>query len=242
MEDSSENKELETSTTNANATGAEEVETPKDEKDELIASLKKSLYNERKEKKQWEKIAKSKEYHDEELKREEQGIREKLKKSKSEFSDDTIDDLMEIFGKEQARNNIDRKERKVESEILELQRNPMYIDVDDYVDEMRPLMKKGLTAEQAYWAINGKNKLDSEVSKKTTQKEKEDKQKETKERANEAFVNDIPAGKSKQESYTEKERRIAKVNNISLEEARARSSAFTLDAILEANKKFKGGN
>lgn len=209
-----------------------------------MEELKKSLNWERGQRKNLEKelkeLKESRLAEDEEdIKQAEADIRAKFKNTKSGLSDDVIDDLMEVFGKTQAKTEVQNARRQVEKEILELQRNPLYIDVEEHGKEIRQLMKKGLTAEQAYWAIAGANKLTQTTQDSKEKEEKNKEQKLNKERAEQGFVDSVPAGDDKMPTYTEKERYIAKETGMSTEEVRARSKATTLSEIQALNAKFK---
>lgn len=209
-----------------------------------LEALQKSLNWERGQRKSLEKelkeLKESRLAEDEEdIKQAEADIRAKFKNSKSGLSDDVIDDLMEVFGKSQAKTEVQAARKKTEKEIMELQRNPMYIDVGEHLTEIRQLMKKGLTAEQAYWACVGESKFAKTTEKAKEKEEKEEKQKLNKERAEQGYVDGVPASDDKMPTYTEKERYIAKETGMSTEEVRARSKATTLEEIQALNSKFK---
>ena len=217
----------------------DELETLKKE----VADLKSSLNYERSERKRLSKELSSRAEDDaEEIKKAEAEMRAKLKEGKSQLSDETIDDLMATFGTAQATAQVKNARQNIEKEILELKRDSTYMNVEEYGTEIRAMMKKGLSAEQAYWAVAGADKYSN--SKAQEQKEVEDEQKKalTKERANEGYVNTKPAGEQAKEHYSSKDRAIADTLGISAEEAKARSkSSFSISEILDMNKKFKKG-
>ena len=101
-------EELENVVTNESM-NEEEVtnEVAPDARDEQIEQLKKALNAERAEKKTLKKQLQdlSKE-EEEEIQRAEEDIRKKLKNGKSELNDDVIEDLMNTFGKAQAKNQV----------------------------------------------------------------------------------------------------------------------------------------
>ena len=161
-------------------------------------------------------------------------MRATLKEGKSDLSDDVIDDLMKTFGSAQAAAQVKNEKQNIEKEIIELKRNPIYMDVEECGAEIRKLMKTGLSAEQAYWATKG------------AEKEKEEKAEQekalNKERAQEGYVTAKPTGAQDKEQYTAKERAIADTLEISPEEVKARSKqSFGINEILSMNKKFKKG-
>ncbi len=217
----------------------DELETLKKE----VADLKSSLNYERSERKRLSKELSSRAEDDaEEIKKAEAEMRAKLKEGKSQLSDETIDDLMATFGTAQATAQVKNARQNIEKEILELKRDSTYMNVEEYGTEIRAMMKKGLSAEQAYWAVAGADKYSN--SKAQEQKEVEDEQKKalTKERANEGYVNTKPAGEQAKEHYSSKDRAIADTLGISAEEAKARSkSSFSISEILDMHKKFKKG-
>ena len=217
----------------------DELETLKKE----VADLKSSLNYERSERKRLSKELSSRAEDDaEEIKKAEAEMRAKLKEGKSQLSDETIDDLMATFGTAQAQAQVRNAKQNIEKEILELKRDSTYMNVEEYGSEIRAMMKKGLSAEQAYWAVAGADKFTN--SKAQAEKETEDEQKKAlnKERASEGYVNTKPAGETEKEHYSAKDRAIADTLGISAEEAKARSkTSFSISEILEMNKKFKKG-
>ncbi len=205
-----------------------------------IADLKSALNYERSERKRLSKELSSREDDSEEIKKAENEIRAKLKSGKSNLNDDVVEDLMATFGKAQAVSQVKNAKQNIEKEIMELQRNPMYMDIAEHSGDIRNLVKNGLTVEQAYWALAGADKFSN--SKAQEKKEEEDGQKKAlnKERAGEGHVNTTPAGTQKEEQYNEKERTIADRLGITPEEAKVRSKkSFSIEDILEANEKFK---
>ena len=217
----------------------DELETLKQE----VANLKSSLNYERSERKRLSKELSSRTEDDsEEIKKAEAEMRAKLKEGKSQLSDETIEDLMATFGTAQATAQVRSAKQNIEKEILELKRDSTYMNVEEYGSEIRAMMKKGLSAEQAYWAVAGADKYSN--SKAQVEKETEDEQKKAlnKERASEGYVNTKPAGETEKEHYSAKERAIADTLGISAEEAKARSkTSFSISEILDMNKKFKKG-
>ena len=207
------------------------------------ANLQNALNYERSERKRLSKeLASRDDDESEEIKIAEAKMRATLKEGKSDLSDDVIDDLMKTFGSAQAAAQVKNEKQNIEKEIIELKRNPIYMDVEECGAEIRKLMKTGLSAEQAYWATKGAEKY----SNSTTQKEKEEKAEQekalNKERAQEGYVTAKPTGAQDKEQYTAKERAIADTLEISPEEVKARSKqSFGINEILSMNKKFKKG-
>lgn len=217
----------------------EELENEKDYKQE-IADLKSALNYERSERKRLSKELSSREDDSEEIKKAENEIRAKLKSGKSGLGDDAIEDLMAVFGKAQATAQVRNARQNIDKEILELKRDPTYIDIEDYSADIRNLVKNGLTVKQAYWTLAGEDKFSN--SKAQKQKEEEDNQKKAlnKERAEQGYVNTKPASETNKEQYSAKERAMADSLGITPEEAKARSkSSFSLSEILSTNEKFK---
>lgn len=154
-------------------------------------------------------------------------MRAKLKNGNSELSDEVIEDFVNVFGKAQAEESVKTKKQNIERDILELRRE--YMNVEERGEEVRDLMKKGLTAKQAYWAVFG-----GEVSIPETKDEVEE------ERKKEGYVETKPAGEEKRDTYSSRERTIADVVGKSPEEVRERSkNIMSIDSILNIKKKFK---
>ncbi len=227
-----------------NETENEEVATNEavgtDARDEQIEQLRKALNAERTEKKNLKKQLQnlSKE-EEEEIKLAEEDIRKKLKNGKSELNDDVIEDLMNTFGKAQAKNQVKSARKETEREIMELKRNPLYMDIEEYGADIRKLMKSGLTAEQAYWAVAGANKYSSKEAQKKAEAETEANKQLNKERASQGFVDVVPAGEEKKPTYSEREKAISRATGVSEEEIKVRTGAMDINQILEANRKFK---
>lgn len=217
----------------------EELETLKKE----VADLKGALNYERSERKRLSKELSSRsEDETEEIKKVENEMRARLKEGKSQLSDEAIDDLMATFGTAQATAQVRNAKQNIEKEILELKRDSTYMNVEEYGSEIRAMMKKGLSAEQAYWAVAGADKYSNSKAQEEKDTEDEKKKALTKERANEGYVNTKPAGEQEKEQYSAKDRAIADKLGISAEEAKARSkTSFSISEILEMNKKFKKG-
>ena len=214
------------------------------EKEVDVASLQKSLNWERGQRKSLEKelkaLKEAKAADDEEdIKAAEESIRTKLKNSKSGLADDVIEDLMDTFGKSQAKSEVAQAKREVERELMEMKRNPLYMDVEEYGKEIRQLMKKGLTAEQAYWAVAGEAKLTKTTESTKEKVQKEEAQKLNKERAEQGFVDTVSVGAEKMPTYTEQERYIASMTGMSVEEVRDRAKATTMEEIQKLNAKYK---
>lgn len=208
------------------------AEQEKDTTAEKIEQLTKALNEERGKRKSLEQKIKDSEKEDEaDIKDAEEEIRSVLKNSKSDFSDETIEDLMNAFGKTQAKNQVKAVKKEIEREIMELKRDSTYRDADEYGDDIRKLMKKGLSAEQAYWAVTGKDKLNSASSKDTKEEDKE--------RAAEGYVGGAEVGGDKKPTYSSYETEIAHQIGRTAEEVKMRSGALTISQIKAANEKFK---
>lgn len=208
-----------------------------------LNKIKASLNYERSERKRLEKELKaSKEDDSKAIADEEARIRAKLKNGKSSLDDDVIDDIMGAIGKEQAKANVRSARANIESQIMELKKNPEYMDVEEYGDEIRAMIKNGLSAEQAYWAVAGANKYSNSRTNFAKEEEKEQKKKENKERASEGYVDTKPSAGEKKEQYSARERAIADQTGRSVEEVHARNkNVLTIDEIVSINKKFKKG-
>ena len=203
------------------------------EVNDKVEQLTKALNEERGKRKSLEqKLKDSQKEEEEEIKNAEEEIREKLKNSESGFSDETINDLMEAFGKTQAKSQVKAAKKEIEREIMELKRDSTYRDVEEYGDDIRKIMKKtGLSAEEAYWTVAGKKKF----SEKGTEEDKKD----TKDRASQGYVGGTEVGGDRKPTYSSHETEIAQLSGRTAEEIKARSGALTISQIKAANEKFK---
>lgn len=206
------------------------------------ANLQSALNYERSERKRLSKELSAKEDDTEEIKKAEEKIRASLKSGKSDLSDDVIDDLMKTFGSAQATAQVKTAKQNIEKDIMELKRNPIYMDIEDCGSEVRNLMKNGLSAEQAYWAVKGAEKYSNSKAQEEEEIKAKEEQEKNKERAQEGYIKTGVTGNEPKEQYSAKERAIADTLGISPEEAKARTKPeLSIDEILGMNKKFKKG-
>lgn len=205
-----------------------------DESNLKIEQLQKSLNYERSRRKEAEKkLDNYNEDYQAEIKKAEEEIRATLKSGKSELSDDVIEDMMNAFGNKQAVAQVHQERQNLEQSLMELRRE--YEDVDEYTNDIKQLMKQGLTPEKAYWACAGKNFYSNYQKDDGKTKDKE----LNKERMEQGYPSSVPSTEEKKTTYTSKERAIAETTGKSVEEVRARSkTSFFLDDILTMNKKY----
>ena len=218
-------------------TGAENVTL--EDLNKKIESLTKSLNYERSKRKEAEKR-----FNDDskEIEAEKERIKAQLKSGKSGLDDDVINDIMNSLGNSVAEINVKQGKNNLDKQIMELMRDNEYSDAEQYADDIKDFIKKGLTVEQAYWAVVGKEKVSSSTSKAVKEHDEDMKKELNKERAKEGYVNTTSTNEGKREAYSALERTVADKTGKSVEEAKSRMKAVqTLEDILALNKKFKKG-
>lgn len=210
----------------------EEEETHDDEKP--IDNRTKALTQERARRKAAEKELKELKAKLEAEKEEEQQEdviakeREAYKKKMLEgdlVDEDVADKLLDVFGEDLIKNKISNQRREenesFEEAFLELKKNDLFMDADNYKPQIKELMKKGLTAKQAYMAS---------ISDSRFSQMKKDLEIETEQRIlnsqSKADKVDVGVAESKSEvkkgTYSKREQEIAKETGLSVAEVHKR--------------------
>ena len=224
----------------------EEKEEPEDEVEEKKKDSKtQALDAERARRKQAEKELKElkAKLNAEQTQKEQEDIlakeKESMKKKMLEgdlIDEDTADKLLDVFGSDVIKNKLDNQERlereAFEEEFQELKKDDLFMDADVYKPQMRELMKKGLTAEQAYMASISKAKFIQMKKDLTT--EAEQKILNNQERAERVSVG-VQESKSDIQgtTYSKEEHRIAKETGLPLKEVHKR---IKMDSIEDFEK------
>lgn len=165
--------------------------------------------------------------------------KESMKKKMLEgdlIDEETADKLLDVFGNDVIKNKLDNQERlereTFEDEFQELKKDDLFMDADVYKPQMRELMKKGLTAEQAYMASISKAKFMQMKKDLTT--EAEQKILNNQERAERVSVG-VQESKSDIQgtTYSKEEHRIAKETGLPLKEVHKR---IKMDSIEDFEK------
>lgn len=207
VDDNEEVVEQEEKATEENNNGSEETE------DFDKEALLKALNAERKQRKQLQKQLKEnnkstitkKSTYDTLI---EQGVDKELAKTLSdaiEKPDDRVADL------------------QFSNDLLRVSRKPGFEDIEDYAEEIRPFVDKGLTIEQAYYAATGELKKSSNT-KSEIRRELEAKMKNQKLKSSilDIDTNSTAAEtKTKKVQYSQLELAAAKAAGISIEEYKA---------------------
>ena len=168
--------------------------------------------------------------------------RENLKKKilEKDFDEGTADMLLEVFGDDIVKNKIANERRaeedSFEKEFAEFMKDDMFMDADVYKPQIKELMKKGLTMEQAYGAsipasryAQMKKDIETEVEQRLLN--------------NEVKAEKIDIGhaeakdEAKRASYTKREQEIARETGVDVKDVHKRMNIHTLDEMLELNKK-----
>ena len=108
---------------------------------------------------------------------------------------------------------------KYEKNILQMSKKPGFEDVEEYADDMKPLIDKGLTYEQAYYAISGSQK--SVNTKREIERELEAKLKNNKAKQKVIEVESqatSPEVKEKKAKYTAAQIAVAAAAGMSIED------------------------
>jgi len=148
-----------------------------------------------------------------------------------EVADTILDALGEDLIKTKLANERRQKEEDFDKVIADLKTEDMFMDADVYKPQIKELMSKGLSAEEAYFASVGKSKFSQ--MKKDLEVEIEQKILNTKEKAENI---DVGVAESKGEvhkgSYTKREQEIARETGLTVEEVHKRSKMDSLEDFL----------
>ena len=150
------------------------------------------------------------------------------------IDEETADKLLDVFGNDVIKNKLDN-ERRTEHELFEekfqeLKKKDLYMDADVYKPQIETLMKKGLTAEQAYMASISESRFMQ--MRKDLQIEAEQKILNNQEKAERISVG-VQESKSevKGTTYSKEEQRIAKETGLPVKEVHKRMKINSIEDI-----------
>lgn len=164
--------------------------------------------------------------------------KENLKKELLEgdyFDEEVAEKFVNTFGdrllKNQIANERKNSEDSFDKEFSEFIKDELYIDAESYKPEIKELMKKGLTMEQAYRAAIPAGRF--EQMRKDLEIEVEQKLLNSNKKAEEVDVGHPETkGEQKRTQYTKHEQDIAQVTGLDVKDVHKRSKIFTLDEML----------
>lgn len=150
--------------------------------------------------------------------------------------EEVAEKLINTFGdrllKSQIANERKTSEADFEKKFSEFASGDFYKDAEVYKPEIKELMAKGLTMEQAYRAAIPEGRF--EQMKKDMKIEAEQKLLYSQEKADKVDVGHAETtGEVKRTQYTKKEQEIARESGMDIKEVHKRSKMFTLDEILD---------
>ena len=139
--------------------------------------------------------------------------------------EDVADKLLEVFGDDIIKNKIATQARAeaedFENKLSELKQDEMFMDADVYKPQMKELVNKGLSMEEAYFASVGKSRF-SQI-KKDMEVELEQKLLNNDKKADEVDIGHAEEkGAIKRGKYTKREQEIARETGLTVEEVHKR--------------------
>ena len=150
------------------------------------------------------------------------------------IDEDTANKLLDVFGDDIIKGKIANERRaeelKLDEAIQELKKDSRFIDADVYKPQIKELMQKGLTPQQAYMASLSDGrfmqlKRDMEI-------EAEQKFLNRSEKLDNVDVGVAQAkGEVKKGTYTRREQEIARETGLPVAEVHKRYNMFTMDEI-----------
>lgn len=178
---------------------------------------------------------KSAKQNEEKIQSEKESLKQKL------MQDDMIDEevaerLISTIGEDLIKQRIENEARESESrferEFNEFSKDEMYYDAEEYKDEIKTLMGKGLSMKSAYFALAGENKMAS--IRKDLEVEIEQKLMNNTNKAEKVNVgHEESKDEVKRTRYTKREQEIANELGIDVKEVHNRLNTTTLDGILD---------
>lgn len=140
--------------------------------------------------------------------------------------EDVADKLLEVFGDDIIKNKIATQTRaeaeSFEKELSELKKDELFMDADVYKPQIKDLMSKGLSMEEAYFASVGKARFS--MMKKDMETEIEQKLLNNSTKASNIDIGHAEADKSetKKGKYTKREQEIARETGLQVSEVHNR--------------------
>ena len=240
-EETEENTKTETEETKAERNEGEETEAEEPKKDKYRQALDseraKRKNAERKLKELQAEIEKSKnlKQNEERVKTEKESLKQKLMQDDM-IDEDVADRLINTLGedliKQKIRNETKEAEENFEKEFKEFSNDEMFYDAEDYKDEIKALMNKGLSMKSAYFALAGEDKVAN--IRKDLEVEIEQKLLNNSNKAEKVNVgHEESKDETKRTKYTKKEQEYANELGMDIKEVHKRLNATTLDEIFD---------
>lgn len=158
-------------------------------------------------------------------------IRKKLLE-KEVMDEEVADTILNALGDDLIKTQIQSerisKEQDFENALSELKKDDLFMDADNYKPQIKELMKKGLTMEEAYMASVGKSRFSQ--MKKDMEVEIEQRLLNNDEKAEKVDIGHAEEkGAIKHGKYTKREQEIARETGLSVEEVHKRSTMFSIE-------------
>ena len=146
--------------------------------------------------------------------------------------EDVAEKLLDVFGDDIIKNKIATQtrleEESFENQLADLKKDDMFMDADVYKPQIKELMNKGLSMEEAYFASVGKTRFSQ--MKKDMEVELEQKLLNNDKKAEEIDVGHAEEkGTTKGRKYTTREQEIAKETGLPVQEVHKRSKMFSIE-------------
>ena len=219
----------------------EETETEEPKKDKNIQALDSERARRKKAEAELKALkaeleqAKTKKENESKINEEKNALRAKLLEGDL-FDEEIVDKLMATIGEDliSQKVNSERKEKEetFDKEFKEFVKDEMFYDAEDYKEEIKGLMEKGLSMKSAYFALAGENKMSN--IRKDLEVEVEQKLLNKSNKANRVNVGHEESKNEMQRTrYTKREQEIANQLGTDIKEVRKRLEATSLDEILK---------
>lgn len=158
-------------------------------------------------------------------------LRKKLLE-KDVMDEEVADTILSALGDDLIKTSIATerrtKEENFDKALSELKQDEMFMDADAYKPQIRQLMDKGLSMEEAYFASVGKSRFSQ--MKKDLEVELEQKLLNNDEKADMTDIGHAEEkGAIKRGKYTKREQEIARETGLSVDEVHKRSGMFSIE-------------
>ena len=149
--------------------------------------------------------------------------------------EEVADKLLDVFGEDIIKTKIANQARAeaedFDKELSELKKDDLFMDADVYKPQIKELMNKGLSMEEAYFASVGKTRFSQ--MKKDMEVEIEQKLLNNNEKTSKIDVGHAEAkSEVKKGKYTKREQEIANETGLSVQDVKKRSGMFELEDML----------
>lgn len=146
--------------------------------------------------------------------------------------EEVAEKLLDVFGDDIIKNKIATQTRleaeDFEQKLSELKKDELFMDADVYKPQIKELMDKGLSMEEAYFASVGKSRFTQ--MRKDMEVELEQKLLNNNRKADEIDIGHAEEkGAIKRGSYTKREQEIAKETGLPVAEVHKRSGMFSIE-------------